>query len=201
MPTTPRFKLPVSKEYAESCLAMAVAANVESRGHSVTTAGDFESCVRQVAAWATSGSPRHSLMLAGRYGNGKTTFLRALQSLANAFDLKDPVTGRRMRLPLYSACALTEMHRTGITEWHKVARSPLLAIDDLGTEPREVMEFGNMVAPLRELLETRYELCLPTLISTNMAPSEITQRYGNRIGDRMREVMEVVRFRNDSYRR
>jgi hypothetical protein len=34
-----------------------------------------------------------------------------------------------------------------------------------------------------------------------MTPADITKRYGDRIGDRMREVMEVVRFRNGSYRR
>lgn len=160
MPMMPRFRLPVSQEYAESCLAMA-----------------------------------------GRYGNGKTTFLRALQSLVNAFDLRDPMTGKRMRMPLYNAVALTEMHRTSVAEWHNVARAPLLAIDDLGTEPREVMEFGNMTAPMRDLLEIRYDRSLPTLISTNMTPADITKRYGDRIGDRMREVMEVVRFRNGSYRR
>lgn len=140
MPMMPRFRLPVSQEYAESCLAMAVAAEVESRGHSISPDGDFEQCVRQTAAWTVNASPRHSLLLAGRYGNGKTTFLRALQSLVNAFDLRDPMTGKRMRMLLYNAVALTEMHRTSVTEWHNVARAPLLAIDDLGTEPREVME-------------------------------------------------------------
>ena len=103
MPMMPRFRLPVSQEYAESCLAMAVAAEVESRGHSISPDGDFEQCVRQTAAWTVNASPRHSLLLAGRYGNGKTTFLRALQSLVNAFDLRDPMTGKRMRLPLYNA--------------------------------------------------------------------------------------------------
>lgn len=42
MPMMPRFRLPVSQEYAESCLAMAVAAEVESRGHSISPDGDFE---------------------------------------------------------------------------------------------------------------------------------------------------------------
>ena len=218
MPMMPRFRLPVSQEYAESCLAMAVAAEVESApklmpcsARTMPTSasalnsrypdGDFEQCVRQTAAWTVNASPRHSLLLAGRYGNGKTTFLRALQSLVNAFDLRDPMTGKRMRMPLYNAVALTEMHRTSVAEWHNVARAPLLAIDDLGTEPREVMEFGNMTAPMRDLLEIRYDRSLPTLISTNMTPADITKRYGDRIGDRMREVMEVVRFRNGSYRR
>lgn len=69
MPMMPRFRLPVSQEYAESCLAMAVAAEVESRGHSISPDGDFEQCVRQTAAWTVNASPRHSLLLAGRYGD------------------------------------------------------------------------------------------------------------------------------------
>ena len=94
MPMMPRFRLPVSQEYAESCLAMAVAAEVESRGHSISPDGDFEQCVRQTAAWTVNASPRHSLLLAGRYGNGKTTFLRALQSLVNALRPQRPNDGK-----------------------------------------------------------------------------------------------------------
>ena len=112
-----------------------------------------------------------------------------------------PHDGKAHEAAALQRCALTEMHRTSVAEWHNVARAPLLAIDDLGTEPREVMEFGNMTAPMRDLLEIRYDRSLPTLISTNMTPADITKRYGDRIGDRMREVMEVVRFRNGSYRR
>ena len=66
----PRFRLPVSQEYAESCLAMAVAAEGESRGHSISPDGDFEQCVRQTAAWTVNASPRHSLLLAGEAGCG-----------------------------------------------------------------------------------------------------------------------------------
>ena len=66
----PRFRLPVSQEYAESCLAMAVAAEVESRGHSISPDGDFEQCVRQTAAWTVNASPRHSLLLAGQVAHG-----------------------------------------------------------------------------------------------------------------------------------
>ena len=36
-------------------------------------------------------------------------------------------------------------------------RYQLMIIDDLGTEPREVMEFGNVYTPLIDLITTRYE--------------------------------------------
>ena len=36
-------------------------------------------------------------------------------------------------------------------------RYQLMIVDDLGTEPREVMEFGNVYTPLIDLITTRYE--------------------------------------------
>lgn len=74
MPMMPRFRLPVSQEYAESCLAMAVAAEVESRGHSISPDGDFEQCVRQTAAWTVNASPRHSLLLAADTATARPRF-------------------------------------------------------------------------------------------------------------------------------
>lgn len=139
--------------------------------------------------------------LCASIGMRRSTIIRARQSLREKGLIECREGVRNSRTPVYNAVALTEMHRTSVAEWHNVARAPLLAIDDLGTEPREVMEFGNMTAPMRDLLEIRYDRSLPTLISTNMTPADITKRYGDRIGDRMREVMEVVRFRNGSYRR
>ena len=192
----PRFRLPVSQEYAESCLAMAVAAEVESRGHSISPDGDFEQCVRQTAAWTVNASPRHSLLLAGRYGNGKTTFLRALQNLVNAFDLRDPMTGKRMRMPLYNAVALTEMHRTSVAEWHNVARAPLLAIDDLGTELTNTFTASQLFACINERILRRKA----TIISTNLALDDIKSIYSERIFSRLSSSYTMLRLTGDDIR-
>jgi DNA replication protein DnaC len=63
------------------------------------------------------------------------------------------------------------------------------------------MAYGNICSPITELLEYRYDKRLPTLISTNLTPPMITQRYSERVGDRLKEMMDVVVFEADSYRR
>ena len=39
--------------------------------------------------------------------------------------------------------------------------SPLLAIDDPGVEPREIMDYGNVFTPIIDLIGVRYEEQLP----------------------------------------
>lgn len=44
----------------------------------------------------------------------------------------------------------------------------ILAIDDLGTEPREIIEYGNVLSPIIDLISYRYEHQLPTIIISNL---------------------------------
>jgi DNA replication protein DnaC len=76
----------------------------------------------------------------------------------------------------------------------------MLAIDDLGIEPVEVMDYGNLLCPLVDLLTKRYDLQLFTLVTTNLTPAEIRARYGDRIADRLNEMMLKIVFTNESYR-
>ena len=76
----------------------------------------------------------------------------------------------------------------------------MLGIDDLGTEPREVMDFGNVVTPVIDLLTKRYDEQLFTIITTNLTPKQIREHYGDRIADRLNEMIEKIVFKNDSYR-
>ena len=83
---------------------------------------------------------------------------------------------------------------------HNIFDCDLLIIDDLGTEPREVMDYGNITNPTVDILTRRYENQLFTIISTNLTPPDFSQVYGERIADRMREMMEKIPFNNYSYR-
>ena len=73
--------------------------------------------------------------------------------------------------------------------------------DDLGTEPCEVMEFGNVYTPLIDLITTRCEEQLYTIFTTNLTPVQLEEKYGKRIVDRLNEMVEKVVFENESYRR
>ena len=75
-----------------------------------------------------------------------------------------------------------------------------LAIDDIGCEPAEVMSYGNILTPTVELLMARYDMQLYTMFTTNIMPKKIKDRYGERIADRLREMMYIIPFTNQTYR-
>lgn len=68
----------------------------------------------------------------------------------------------------------------------------MLAIDDLDTEPVEVMDYGNIITPVINLLTKRYEAHLFTIVTTNLYPKEIHKRYGDRIADRLNVSFPVT---------
>ena len=77
----------------------------------------------------------------------------------------------------------------------------MLGIDDMGTEPLEVQEFGNMHRPLTDLLTRRYENRGFTFITTNLVPQQIRKLYGDRIADRLNEMVDKIVFDNPSFRK
>ncbi|MCC6738235.1 MAG: hypothetical protein IT452_04255 [Planctomycetia bacterium] len=79
----------------------------------------------------------------------------------------------------------------------------LLAIDDLGTEPRD--EKGYAAANLEAALDARYDACAKTILTTNLDFDGFSSRYltgtGERLRDRLRECGEFVGLTGPSLRR
>ena len=134
-------------------------------------------------------------------GNGKTTWAKALQLLVSGLNLKNPTNNLYYVFPLCNAKDLAMRSKGNYSDWRNVMRYQLMIVDDLGTEPREVMEFGNVYTPLIDLISTRYEEQLYTIFTTNLTPAQLEERYGKRIVDRLNEMVEKVVFENESYRR
>lgn len=88
----------------------------------------------------------------------------------------------------------------GKEEYRKLVKTPMLAIDELGEEPTEVMVYGMIYEPLKELLLERYSYQLFTVITSNLTSNEMKKKYSQRITDRFREMMKIVNFANPSYR-
>ena len=80
-------------------------------------------------------------------------------------------------------------------------RYQIMIVDDLGTEPCEVMEFGNVYTPLIDLIATRYDEQLFTIFTTNLTPAQLEEKYGKHAFNRLNEMVEKVVFENESYRR
>ena len=102
-PMKARFKLPINSETAVQYLTAAISAEVEYRNHTFRNGDELHKQVASVAHWLCGMSGKNSLLLAGGCGNGKTTFVYAMQNLVNHFDIKNQVTGLNFGISLYNA--------------------------------------------------------------------------------------------------
>ena len=185
MPEKVHFKLsydlPTTLEY----LFSAIAAEVEYRGGTIKESEVLNNQLRHVASWLCE---------------DKTTFLRAIQNLVTALGIKSNVSNKTFAPGLYGAKQLATICKSNPSQWQSIINQELIVIDDIGTEPREIVDFGNVINPIAELISYRYEALLPAIYSTNLSPSSIAEVYGKRVADRLKETAEIVVFSNESYR-
>ena len=196
--TTSRFRLPCSKENVEKVLRAAVRSEVHSRGGKPQLDGEMAEIVSRVAECLTSDSRKFGLMFSGQCGNGKSTMTRAVARAVKYFVQLDKLDGINLRMLVVSAKSLVSCK----PEYREEAqRLRLLAIEDLGNEPAERNDYGNITNPIVDLLEFRYDNQLYTVITTNLTPQQITDKYGVRIADRFREMLDIVVFKGGSFRK
>ena len=198
-----RFKLPYSKDETCNLLYTGLQAIVAERRRKF----DFNDNVRQqievIAEWLTGNGSEFGLLLCGGCGTGKTTFAKVIAKIINSLELiVDPNANyiEKYRIRTYQAQELAVICRTNHEEWKQICNQRMLIIDDLGTEPKEVSEYSNVLYPIIELLQIRYERQLFTIVTTNLTPDQFREKYGDRLADRMNEMMVKEVFKNHSYR-
>lgn len=197
---TESFKLPLSVDEAEQYIRGAFEAQVELRGGKVEYDEMTTKNLRLVAETLTGDGHKFGLLLAGTCGNGKTTTMRAVQSVVQLLNNTYYRCGDGIGNRLLEAKEITQLSdKIGQLTAYKTV--PVLFLDDLGREPTEVLKYGNVTSPITELLEYRYNQRLTTIVTTNLEPSEIREKYGDRIADRFNEMFSLVSYTGASYRR
>ncbi len=226
-----RFYYPLDPADATGLLISEYKNAVEARGRQYVADNETATRLHSIANWLTNPNCKPSLLLNGSLpGTGKTTTARAIERMAKglkkAFNAQEIETARskaagkwikmedseRNTLTMceasiivpvfYSAMDLANMVESGKAAFEAAKRSNFLIIDDLGTEPVSVKVFGNEVFPIIEILQHRYAEMLPTIITTNLGLNSISDIYGPRISDRLREMCETLYFaQSESYRR
>lgn len=156
---------------------------------------DNEPYIRQLAGWLTDPKAPGAIIF-GVVGNGKTTLMKAVSELVN--NLGDGSPNRW--ITTINAMELARLAKTDEEKMRDLIRKPLLAVDDLGIEQDAIKSFGNILNPAVEMLLYRYQYRLPTLLTTNLKPAEIRQRYGDRVADRMNEMFIRIIIKNETYR-
>ena len=194
----PRFMLPISAEQAYDCLLAATMAELEYRHRSFYENDDAKAQLRQMAL--TSGSSKFGMLMCGECGNGKNTLLKAFQQLLNILAIPIPDGHGNYGIQITDAKYVAHLARTDNSAFLQLSQKDMLGIDDPGTESQEVMDFGNVVTPVIDFLTKRHDEQLFTIITTNLTPKQIREHYGDRIAERLNEMVEKIVFTNNSYR-
>lgn len=160
---------------------------------------ELDSQLSQIVSWLTNPQAKPWMVLCGKCGNGKSTMVKALRQLFSFYPQKDPRDNQQMGLVIKSAKDISLACREEGKDFMSFISKPMLAIDDLGIEPGEILVYGNTITPLVDALTYRYEEQLFTVITTNLTPAQIRKQYGERIADRLNEMTERIVFKNDSY--
>lgn len=196
-----RFKLPMSEDEAYAYLLAAVMAEVEYRHRTFISNDEVEAQIHELAKWLTLPSSSFGILLCGGCGNGKSTILKAFQLLLNTLHVQKPYNDGTYGIQIVDAKYIAHLCKNNYDAYRKLISVDMLGIDDLGTEPSEVMDYGNVYTPVIDLLTKRYEEQLFTIITTNLTPTQIREHYDDRIADRLNEMVEKIVFKNGTYRK
>lgn len=191
----------MTQDKAVAILKAAYIAEVKSRCMEFVDDAKTNEAISKVAAILTKPEPKIGIMFCGTCGNGKTTMLNAIKlatSQLKEWGLLN--TNDKPYIRVVDAREMAEICKDEDT-FKSVRSENMLAIEDMGKESAEVMNYGNVQNPLMYLIESRYAKQKYTIITTNLTAQQIKEKYGNRITDRFNEMLDVVVFGDGTYRR
>ena len=132
---------------ARDALLAAVQAEVEYRRRPFSVTNALSEQIDRMATWLTGDSSKFAAVLCGGCGNGKTTFVKAFQNMLSYLNIPVPDGhGKTYGMRICNAREVAGVARTDYPAFLTLTRIPMLAIDDVGIEPLEVIEYGNAVS-------------------------------------------------------
>lgn len=198
------FDIGISTDTCNELLLNFFKNEVGKRGYNFVEVQSQLKSIRSVSEWITMPTQHFGLYLGGITGNGKTTLVAALRQLMNFLKVKDPISDLSYSpyagILKVGAKELYDLFETERQKYSRCKDTFMLAIDDFGTEERDLFLFGNHYTPVEDLLCYRYERMLPTIITTNLPTEYVRQKYGDRLADRFSEMMEIVTMPDFNFR-
>lgn len=207
MITNSQFRLPLSEQEAFNLLAAAYETEVNIRNRKCRFDVYTLEHIAKVARVITKVSPKFGIILGGTWGNGKSTMLRAIKRAVNFVYQDGGFRGImheywKPQFEIYEAVDFEDLIKDK-KEFKRVASLNMLGLDDLGAQKNKVFDWGNVVEPIKRLIELRYNKMLYTVITTNQTRKAMSQDIADpRIDDRMEEMFHRIGFSPEvSYRR
>lgn len=198
------FKLNIAPQECERALHWLLKREVEARNREFIRNEEQLNSLSEISEWLCKPTSTFGLALIGVMGNGKTTIMKAIRSLINLLKISDPVSPTSSSpyagIWLVTARELYQKSFVSPAEFNRCRETYLLAIDEFGTEETEYVQYGNRFKPIEELLSYRYDRMLPTFITSNLPPADIRNKYGDRLADRLNEMMLIIHMPDVNFR-
>lgn len=195
------FRWKISPEDAYMMLTSAYAREVQIRGGHPRNEKQVLDNLKSIAEFMTGDTSwKTGILLCGNCGNGKTTAMAAFFTVSEYLRrLEGPAASGRFA-EVVSARKVAQMAKeeNGLAQYKGVA---VLGLDDMGLEATDVLDYGNILNPVIEVIEERYRRQNFTFVTTNITPPEVRRKYGDRVADRFNEMMKVIVFDNSSFRK
>lgn len=175
-------------EYFYKC----VNTHVNFRNRQMLLTDDFKESSKKIIEWIDGGNlETRWLLLSGNVGNGKTTAAKAAVSVFQRMGQSSVVIKNAYDISLLYKDI--DKKQRAADEYTALSNASILLIDDLGTESNP--------QSLSEILYNRYNNMLATIFTTNLEYSELAGKYGARIFDRFEELVELIPFKGESFRK
>jgi DNA replication protein DnaC len=175
-------------EYFFTC----VNTHVNFRNRQMVLTEDFKESSKKIIGWIDGGHLENRwLLLSGNVGNGKTTAAKAAVSVFQRMGQSSVVIKNAYDISLLYKDI--DKKQRAADEYTALSNASILLIDDLGTESNH--------QSLSEILYNRYNSMLATIFTTNLEYPDLAEKYGDRIFDRFEELVEIVPFKGESFRK
>ena len=104
-----RFRLPYTKEYVKKALATTFETEILGRSQSFLYSRDLDEQLTQIAKCLTGTTGKFGLIFCGGVGNGKSTMMKAIQSLLNVLRLPNSYDSTYYGLRIVDAKYVNEL--------------------------------------------------------------------------------------------
>ncbi len=143
---------------------------------------------------------KKGLFIYGSYGTGKTLLMETIRKVGK--DLITNVNCNDVWFSVINTASFVDDYMKSTSDKHsnfslKNYHKGKLYIDDLGFEKKAF----NKTELLADLLFERYRNNAVTFVTTNLSPLQITEKYGGRIGDRLQEMFNIIKWEGESFRK
>lgn len=186
-------------EFIYHCLIDEVCEIITKRGRKLILENNYKYVLGQIALWYANdkrfkGDLLKGIMLRGNVGTGKTVIVQALMNVM--------LNVENLLAAFICAVDLQELYLNNDKEEISVLKErKYTIIDDVGVEMTEAKNYGNTREPFNDVFDFRYRHNKITIVTTNLKPSEIEEKYGTRIIDRFRECMNDLVLDGVSFRK